>query len=98
MIATVEDMKRFNALPLAVRKHWVKAQIDVLRSELETLHLIGQRDNRIARAKEILRVLAQPHNPALWTGYLYTNELDQLGFTVVLFDEEDGQSPRQDKP
>jgi hypothetical protein len=84
-----EYRKQYDTLPLPVKRHWVKAQADALRSELETLHLTGERNNRITRAKGILRVLAQPHN--LWTGYLYANELDELGFHTVPFEEERGK-------
>jgi hypothetical protein len=84
----IESMKQYDALPLPVRKHWVKAQTDALRSELETLRLIGERNSRITRAKEILRVLVQPHNLSI--GYRYANELDELGFHIVPFEEERG--------
>jgi hypothetical protein len=88
---TTESMKQYLALLLLVKRRWVKAQIDALRSELETLHLIGERNSRITRAKGILRVLAQPHTLSI--GYLYANELDELGFHNVPFEEERGSDP-----
>lgn len=91
---------QYQDLSIYEKNKWALAQINELRTQLYYLEIIGERNARIIRARQLLHLMTQQTNSytKLLMGKLFTRgkdpisavpewvfELERLGFRIVLF-------------